>query len=115
MSVNIEEKTNNYPCWFTEEAKAVANALVEYGYCSIIREEKEDLSFKIFSTHKWEIFGDQEFIVAWHDGVSYCIPAIDSKTSGEKILENTKKIIKNTVQKERNKYKRKYRQLSLEI
>ena len=55
------------------------------------------------------------FIAVWHDGVSYSIPTDEDWIDGEKILKDTKRIIKNTIQKERNKYKRKYRQLSLKL
>ena len=55
------------------------------------------------------------FIAVWHDGVSYSIPTDEDWIDGENILKDTKRIIKNTIQKERIKYKRKYRQLSLKL
>lgn len=121
--INMKKKINNYPCWFTGEAKAVADALVQYGYCPPMEEDLEELESPLYSIFDWKISVNWGFIAIWYRGFSFSIPTFAPEIHGteaklpteEKVVEETKKIIKNKVNEKRKKLKLKYVQLSLKL
>lgn len=99
-----------YPCWYSKDAKEIAESLIDYGYCYPERYECEDSVIEAASYYGWKIYHDSTSIEVCYQGASYGMYfeyeeyEDEAEIEIESIVKETRSLIGNVMKKNQQKY-----------